>query len=334
MPVCAEPEIPVSIQIELLRLMLLMRRFEEKIIEVYPAQDMKTPVHLYIGEEAIAAGVCVHLRRDDVIFSTHRSHGHCLAKGMSPQALLAEFYGRVTGCCKGKGGSMHPVDPDNGILGTSAIVGGGIALAVGAALAAKMKKTDSLAVTFFGDGATDEGIFHESLNFASLKKLPVIFVCENNFYATNSPQRARQPHDNIAKRAAGYAIPGFQIDGNDVLGIYNLAKIACRRARYGLGPTLVECRTYRWKGHVGPDCDYEKGCRPKDELEDWMEKCPVKAYSEYLIANDLVDAAEIKKLTSLIDRELDEALKSAQAGAYPELADLYRDVYYESTAVN
>jgi len=320
---------PPEILIKLLQKMLLIRRFEEKIIGVYPAQDMKTPVHLYIGEEAIAAGVCTNLRKDDYIFSTHRSHGHCLAKGISPKILLAEFYGRKAGCCQGKGGSMHPAAPELGILGTSAIVGGGIALAAGVALATKMKKGDQVSVTFFGDGAADEGIFHESLNFASLKKLPVLFICENNFYSVNSHQSARQPQDNIAKRAEGYAMPGIQLDGNDVLAIYKTAREAVQRARSGGGPTLIECRAYRWKGHVGPDCDHERGCRSKEELEDWMDKCPLEIYKEYLIGNQVITKEEFQNLVVEIDAELESAVKFAKESPFPEEEDLLRDVYFE-----
>jgi len=321
-------DIPRSVLLGLLSKMLLIRRFEEKIIEVYSLQDMKTPVHLYIGEEAIASAVCMSLEKHDYVTTTHRSHGHCLAKGMDPKPLLAEFYGRETGCCKGKGGSMHPVDPDNGIMGTSAIVGGGIALAVGSALAAKMRKTDSVSVPFFGDGASDEGIFHESLNFASLKKLPVVFICENNFYATNSHQSARQPHCDVAKRAEGYGIPGFQVDGNDALEVYRVSKEAIQRARNGEGPSLIECKTYRWKGHVGPDCDHEKGCRPKQELEDWMEKCPVEAYKNYLFDNKVLDEAELNGMLKKIDADIESALKFAKESPFPKEEELLTDVYF------
>jgi pyruvate dehydrogenase E1 component alpha subunit len=313
----------------LLRTMVLIRRFEEKIIEVYHLQDMKTPVHLYIGEEAIAAGVCENLTREDYIFTTHRSHGHCLAKGSAPETLYAEFYGRITGCSKGKGGSMHPVDPENGILGTTAIVGGGIPIAVGTALASKMKKDGRVSVTFFGDGASEEGTFHESLNFASLKRLPVVFVCENNFYATTSPLSQRQPHVNIAKKADGYGIPGVHVDGNNVLQVYEAAKDAIHRAREGKGPTLIECKTYRWKGHVGPDCDYQKGCRPKEELDEWMQRCPVKMFKEFLIEENLITEAEYTDMVKEIDSEMDRSLGAARQQPMPGKEELLRDVYYE-----
>ncbi len=313
----------------LLYTMLKIRRFEEKIVDIYPAQEMKTPVHLYIGEEAIAAGVCANLKKDDYIFSNHRNHGHCIAKGADIKLFMAEFYGKVTGCSKGKGGSMHTVSPECGILGTSAIVGGGIALAVGAALASKLRKDKRVSVAFFGDGAVDEGIFHESLNFASLKKLPVIFVCENNFYATNSPISARQPHDNIAKRSEGYDIPGIQVNGNDVLKIYEYAKEAVQRARDAGGPTLIECRTYRWKGHVGPDCDHYQGCRPREELEEWMNRCPIEAYKEHLLKDQLITDIEVKDMIKAIDNEIESALRFAQESPFPDEQELFKDVYFK-----
>lgn len=309
-------------------IMLSIRRFEEKVIEVYPLQDMKTPVHLYIGEEAIAAGVCIHLRKDDYVFTTHRSHGHSIAKGADMKPLMAEFYGRRAGCSKGKGGSMHICAPENGILGTTAIVGGGIPIAVGTALASVMKGVNAVSVTFFGDGAVDQGTFHESLNFASLKKLPVIFVCENNFYATNSPQSARQPHDNIAMRAEGYAMPGVQVDGNNVVAVYKTAKEAIDRARAGGGPTLIECRTYRWKGHVGPDCDVEKGCRPRDEHSMWLKKCPVERAKKLVLKNKIMNEKEIDELLGRVDKEVNDALEFGRSSPFPDPSEVYEDVYY------
>lgn len=312
----------------LLFTMLRIRHFEEKIVELYPEQNMRTPVHLCIGQEAIAAGVCDNLKREDYIFTTHRNHGHCLAKGINIDSLMAEFYGKITGCSKGKGGSMHPVAPEYGILGTTAIVGGCIALAVGTALASRLRKDDKISVAFFGDGAVDEGIFHESLNFASLKKLPVLFICENNFYATSSPQVARQPHDNIAKRGESYHIPGVQVDGNDVIRIYQTVKKAAARARAGRGPSLIECRTYRWKGHVGPDCDYEKGCRPEKELRDWMKRCPVELFQGHILANKIMTAAEINVFMEAIDEEIAAAVKFGQESPFPDKTELVKDVYY------
>jgi len=312
----------------LLETMLLIRLFEEKIIDVYPEQDMKSPVHLCIGEEAIAAGVCIHLKDEDYLFTTHRSHGHSLAKGESPKSLYAEFYGRVTGCCRGKGGSMHPAFPDLGILGTSAIVGGGIPLAVGAALAASFQENGRIATVFFGDGASEEGSFHESLNFAALKQLPVVFICENNFYATSSPISARQPHPDIYTRAAGYKIPGCQVDGNDVVAVWKAAHEAVERARNGGGPSLVECRTYRWRGHVGPECDWEKGCRPREELFEWMERCPIESFRRLLVREGVIDDKWYAGVRADIEVAVTEAQRKAQSEPYPEADELEKHVYY------
>lgn len=315
----------------LYRTMLQIRRFEEKVIAVYSAQDMKSPVHLCIGQEAISAGVCANLGKEDYIFSTHRNHGYCLAKGVATKDLLAEFYGRKTGCCKGKGGSMHPASPEHSILGTSAIVGGGIPLAVGTALASWLRNDGRITAALFGDGASEEGTFHESMNFASLKKLPVIFVCENNFYATNSPLFARQPSDDIAKRADSYGIPGVQVDGNNVREVYRAVREAVQRAHNNGGPTLVECRTYRWKGHVGPDCDYEKGCRPRQELEEWLKKCPVAACKDYLIKNKMITEKELIYMQNEIDEELEIAMKFAKESPFPGKDELFTDLYCERT---
>ncbi len=329
--VIATPELTPQELLNLFRIMVYIRRFEEKIVELYPAQDMKSPVHLCIGQEAVAVAVCAHLRKEDYIFTTHRGHGHCLAKGMDSATLYAEFYGRISGCCKGRGGSMHPVDPDRGILGTTAIVGGAIPLAVGAALSSYLMKDGRVSVAFFGDGASDEGTFHESLNFASLKKLPVVFVCENNFYATNSPLSARQPHDQIYKRAQGYALPGLQVDGNDILTIYSNAKWAVERARRGDGPTLLECRTYRWKGHVGPECDYEKGCRSKEELESWMEKCPIANFKDHLVGKNILSDDDYQEMIRVIDEQLDSAIQFAKQSSYPQPDELLKYVYFQRT---
>lgn len=324
-------EISKDTHIRLYRTMLLIRRFEEMIVEVYPVQDMQTPVHLYIGQEAIASGVCANLTAKDTIFSNHRNHGHCLAKGADPKRLYAEFYGRSTGCSRGKGGSMHPAVPELGIPGTSAIVGGGIPLAVGVALASKMKGEDRVSVAFFGDGAADEGVFHESMNFASLKKLPVVFVCENNLYATNSPISARQPHEDIARRAEGYDMPGIALSGSDVTGICHAAKSAVDRARRDRGPTLIECKTYRWKGHVGPECDVEKGCRPLEELQGWMDKCPLEIYRKFLIEQQVMTAEEHDGFLKEIDQRLSAALEFAKNSPFPDQNELLTDVFFHRT---
>jgi acetoin:2,6-dichlorophenolindophenol oxidoreductase subunit alpha len=311
----------------LLKAMLKVRAFEEKIIEVYPQQDMKTPVHLCIGQEAISAGVSQNLKKNDYVFSTHRNHGHYLAKGANMNLIMAELYGRITGCAKGKGGSMHFVDTKVGCMGTTAIVGGSIPLAVGGALSIKLKKERAkVSVGYFGDGATDEGVFQESLNFAALHSLPVVFICENNFYATNSHQRARQAKDNIYKRAEVYGIYSKRFDGNDVEKVYTESKKAIEMARKGR-PVFLEFITYRWKGHVGPECDWEKGCRPKHELFNWMEKCPIKTYSNKLISQRVITKSELEKIQKRLKQEVHKAWKFGKSGKYPNASEIHKDVY-------
>lgn len=315
---------------DLLRSMLRIRMFEEKIVELYPEQEMKCPVHLCIGQEAIAAGVCRHLGKKDFVFSNHRGHGHSLAKGTAMKPLLAEFYGKKTGCSGGKGGSMHIIDVDNGILGTSAIVGGGIPMGVGAALASSMKGEDRVTVIFFGDGAFDEGAFYESFSFAALKKLPVVFVCENNFYATNSHQTARQGGCMIHQSAASFSARGHCLDGNDVLAVYGAAHEAISLARKGGGPSLIEAKTYRWKGHVGPDEDWTKGCRPKEELDYWKEQCPIKRFSAMLAERGIVTTEELDGMKKTIALEIDEAVEFAKSSPYPDASELLTEVYREA----
>lgn len=311
---------------ELYRVMLTIRMFEERIANDYPQQEIKCPVHLCIGQEAIAAGVCINLRKDDYIFSTHRSHGHCIAKGMDLRSLAAELYGKVTGCAMGRGGSMHLVDPEHGIPGTTAIVGGCIPLAAGTALASKMRGEEKVSVAFFGDGAVDEGVFHESLNFASLKKLPVVFVCENNFYATNSPQRARQPEVGIAGRASSYGIPGKCVDGNNVLIVYETAKEAVERARAGGGPTLLEFQTYRWTAHVGPTSDIEMGCRPLSEYSEWKQRCPMDFYSRYLVEKGFLSDDEMASIIKQVEMSIEDAIQFAKKSHFPAPSELHDSV--------
>lgn len=303
--------------IELYCRLARIRLFEEKIVDLYPQQQIKTPVHLCIGQEAIAAGVCIHLNKDDYIFSTHRSHGHCIAKGMPLSMIAAELYGKASGCAKGRGGSMHLVAPEWGIPGSTAIVGGSIPLAAGAALSAKMQGNGKISVAFFGDGASEEGSFHESLNFAALHRLPVVFICENNYYATNSPRSARQPDCSIAGKARGYGIPGVVEDGNNLLSVFASAAEAIERARSGNGPTLLEYQTYRWKGHVGPNCDVEMGCRPRDEHERWLDRCPFSLYRHHLLNNAGVAEAELEKIDTIISEEIDDAIIFGQESDYP-----------------
>ncbi len=310
-------------------MMQKIRLFEERIIRLYPEQEIKTPVHLYIGQEAIAAGVSYCLKKEDYVFTNHRCHGHCIAKGVKLSFIMAELYGKRTGCCKGKGGSMHLSSPSEGILATSAIVGGGIALAVGAALSLKFKKSKNIAVVFFGDGAVDEGIFYESLNFAALKKLPVLFVCENNFYATNSPLKDRQPLDNIFKKGEVFGISGVRCNGNNAIEILDAARRLIEKIRKGSGPFLLECRTYRWKSHVGPDCDFETGCRRKDELDFWLKKCPIKKLGKHLLKKRILTKGKIGRICAQLQKEISLAENFAKSSLPPDKKEVLKDVYRE-----
>ncbi len=310
--------------LSLYRTMLRIRRFEERIVDLYPRQGIRTPVHLCIGQEGIPAGLCDFLRREDYIFSTHRSHGHCIAKGMSMRVIAAELHGQEEGCSRGRGGSMHLCDPEWGIPGSTAIVGGSIPLAVGAALSARMQNNGRIAVAFFGDGASEEGSFHESLNFAALHSLPVVFACENNLYATSSPLEARQPPAGIAAKGAGYGIPAVVVDGNDVIAVYHAAGEAVARARRGEGPTLLEFRTWRWKGHVGPGCDLAAGCRPAGEHAEWLARCPLEFLGSRL--REVGCGEELAALEGIVAAEIDDAFAYGQGGTEPDPAGILNDL--------
>ena len=303
--------------------MSLIRRFEERVGDFVGMGEIKTPCHLYIGEEAVATGVCSALKKKDYVFGTHRSHGHYIAKGGSLKKLMAEIFCRKTGCSKGKGGSMHIIAPEVGLLGTPPIVAASIPIAVGAALSSKIRGERRVAVSFFGDGATNEGVFYESLNFASLKKLPVVFVCENNFYSTHLPISETLADTNIAKKAKIFNMPGFQIDGNDVIKVYQTAKKAIERARQGKGPTLIECQTYRWRGHVGVSDDLDKGLRSKKELESWFKKRPIKRLEKVL----KISESEKEKISKKIEKEIKEAINFAKNSPYPKETELTKDVF-------
>jgi len=315
--------------ISLFEKMLRIRITEEKIVELYPEQEMRCPTHLCIGQEAVSAGVCETLKKEDYVFSTYRSHGVYIAKGGCIRELFAELYGKKTGCSKGKGGSMHIISKDANFMGTSALVAGVIPIAAGCALASSMKKDNKVSVVFFGDGATEEGVFHETLNFAALKKLPVVFICENNFYATHSHQLIRQVQDNIYQRSQIYGIPGERIDGNNAFEIYKASKTAIDNARRGKGPSLIECRTYRWLEHVGPYPDYDLGYRSKEELDKWMEKCPLKLFEVKLLKEGVIDASTINDLKKRIKEEVNQAADFGKNSLYPEAKEAYIDVYKE-----
>jgi len=293
--------------------MLYIRMIEERIAEIYhPADEMKCPTHLYTGQEAVAVGTCNALVNGDVVCPYHRSHGWYIAKGGDLKAMMAELFGKEAGCSKGWGGSMHLIDVEYGVMGSSSILGGTIPHAVGCALAFQIKEVENVAVAPCGDAAVEEGVFHESMNWASLKKLPVVFVCENNLYSTQSSLDVRQPPVDIYKRAVSYGIPGVRVDGNDVLKVYEVTLEAVSRARAGGGPTLIEAMTYRWREHVGPNYDYNLGYRSKQELDEWLEKCPVKRVS------NVVTEREEKLLVEEYSKEIDEAVDYARQSTFPK----------------
>jgi len=318
----AKQEIPVDLLVSMYVEMLRIRETEERLGDMVSTGEVKCPTHLYIGEEAVAVGVCKALRKDDYIFGNHRSHGHYLAKGGDLKQLVAEVLGRKTGCSRGRGGSMHLTAPEVGLMGTSAMVASGVPLAVGAAIAFAMKRTQRVAVTFFGDGATEEGEFYESLNLAALRKAPVIFVCENNLYSSHIHIKDRRPADNIPDLAKAHCMPALSIDGNDVVTVYRTAKEVVQNARAGKGPTFIECRTYRWRGHVGPNFDLEKGLRSKQELDEWMARCPIKMLESNLIKDSLLTETQAKALRRQVVEEVRTAIEWARRSPMPDESEL------------
>ncbi|MBF0595741.1 MAG: thiamine pyrophosphate-dependent dehydrogenase E1 component subunit alpha [Candidatus Omnitrophica bacterium] len=292
--------------------MLRLRLVEERLAAIYhPANEIKTPMHLYTGQEAVAVGVCAALEKGDVVNPYHRSHGWYLARGGNLQAMMAELMGKKTGCCGGWGGSMHLVDVEAGVMGSSSILAGTIPHAVGCALAFSIKELPQVAIAPCGDAAIEEGVFHESMNWAALKKLPVVFICENNLYSTSTPLGDRQPPVEIYRRAASYGMPGRRCDGNDVTEVYAQASEAVARARRGDGPTFLELMTYRWREHVGPNVDWDLGYRSKEEGESWMARCPIKRLAKEFAA------ADVEAWTRAIDQEIDHALAFARASVFP-----------------
>jgi len=301
-----------------------IRRVEEEVARVYPSDKIKSPVHLSIGQESVAVGVCESLRPDDIVFITYRSHAGYLAKGGNLKAMIAEMYGKVTGSAKGKGGSMHLVDVRHGVMGASAVVGTTIANAIGYAYALKYQRKDSIVISFFGDGGSDEGVFHESLNFAALKGLPIIFVCENNGYAIHTSQKKRQKQTDICGHARAHGIPAERIDDADVFTIYDKVSAATKALREGKpGPFFFECLTYRWKEHVGPADDYHLGYRTKDEAKWWMENDQVKKVGAMLKSEDRI------RIENEVEAEIKEAFEFAESSPFPEAAELYADVFKE-----
>ena len=301
-----------------------IRDFESTAARLFAEGKIPGFVHLYLGEEAIAPAVCECLRDDDFITSTHRGHGHIIAKGGDLNLMMAELFGRETGYCKGKGGSMHIADRDKGILGANGIVGAGHCISTGAGLSAKIRGTDQVCVCFFGDGSTNQGTFHESLNMASIWKLPIIFVCENNHYGISMNQDRHQAIKDVADRGAASNIPGIAVHGNDPLAVYEAAAEAVARARAGKGPTLLECKTYRQRGHFeGDPATY----KPKEEQASWMEKDPLPRFAAFLVDNGVCSADEVAAIDAQVAKEVEDAIAFADAQPIPSLESAVVDVY-------
>jgi TPP-dependent pyruvate/acetoin dehydrogenase alpha subunit len=312
------------------RELLRIRLVDERIAAIYHEQEMRCPVHLSIGQEATPVGVCAHLTAHDYAMSGHRSHGHYLAKGGSLRTMFAEMYGKVTGCTSGKGGSMHLVDLEAGFLGAVPIVGSTIPIAVGAAWGSRIRGEERVVVTFFGEGATEEGVFHEAINFASLKKLPVIFVCENNLYSVYSPMSVRQPaHREVVEVARGHGVEAYQADGNDVLAVRDLAGRAVAKARAGDGPMFLEFATYRWREHCGPNYDNTFGYRTESEFEAWKEKDPVPAFEHRLRAVGVLTDEILGALTAEVTAEIDDAINFAKASPFPDASEMDTFIFAE-----
>lgn len=301
-----------------------IRRFEQRAATLFTNGHIPGFLHLYQGEEAIAAGVCANLREDDFITSTHRGHGHMIAKGGEMKYMMAELYGKKTGYCGGKGGSMHIADPGLGIVGANGIVGAGHDIAVGVGYSAQIRGTDQVCACFFGDASTNQGTFHESLNIASVWHLPIIYVCENNLYGVSTRQDRHMNIKNIADRAAAYGIPGKVVDGNDVLAVHQAAAEAVAYARSGKGPILLECKTYRHSGHfVGDPGTY----KPAEEQAEWLAKDPLVLFPQYLVQNSICTQDEIDKIDADVEAELDAAIQFAEESPYPDPEDALKDVY-------
>jgi TPP-dependent pyruvate/acetoin dehydrogenase alpha subunit len=305
--------------------MVEIREFELKARAIFRSGKMPGFIHVYIGEEAIATGVCAQLNRDDYVASTHRGHGHALAKGVSARAVMAELMGAEEGCSGGRGGTMHLYDPTVGFLGSNGVVPPGILIAAGAALSAKVRGSGQVAVAFFGDGAVNNGAFHEGLNLAATWDLPVVFVCENNLYATEMPFEQATKNTNVASRAAAYNIPGVQVDGNDVLDVYQKTGEAVARARRGEGPTLLECLTYRWYGHH--EGDPGTAYRTKDEIARWKANDPVQRLRDYSIGASLATADDFKNIDREVERIIQDCADFALAGRQPDVSTALDHVF-------
>lgn len=318
-----------TISLGLYRQMLVIRRTEEQHARSYAAGHILGACHTYIGEEAVSTGVCAHLRNDDAVFSTHRGHGHALAKGVPIREVIAELFGKVTGCSQGRGGSMHLFSPEVGMMGTSGIVGPCILQAAGAGYSFKLLQSDSVGVAFFGDGAVSNGAFHEGLTMAAKWQLPTLFVCENNLFATEIAFSTATENPEVANRAAAYGLPGVVLDGNNVETVYEVAGEAIERARSGGGPTLIECKTYRTRPHSEGMRD--AGYRTQEEIDSWKKRDPIAAWGEKIIAANLADATELETINADIQSEVEEAAQFAMDSPWPDPSTIFNHLYSKTS---
>ncbi|MHB1295362.1 MAG: thiamine pyrophosphate-dependent dehydrogenase E1 component subunit alpha [Anaerolineae bacterium] len=316
--------------LSMLQVMWRIRRCEEQVVRAYAAGNIPGGCHTYIGEEAVAAGVIAHLRTDDAVFSTHRGHGHALAKGLAPKRMLAEVFGKATGCTGGRGGSMHLFEPEVGFYGSSGIVGPAITMATGMAYAFRLASTDRVAVAFFGDGASNNGSFHEGINMAGAWDLPVIYVCENNMYATEIPFRQISRSPSVAARGVALGIPGIEVDGNDALAVWEVAREAVARARAGNGPTLIECHTYRTRAHSEGMRD--TGYRTQEEVDAWKQRDPIQLLQKALVASGLITEEQAKEADAQAKKDAADAAAFAAQSPWPEPSTLTNHLYAEEGA--
>jgi len=321
----AAGQVDMNLLLILYRGMLQLREFELKVQELYRRGLLPGFVHLYVGEEAVAVGVCSNLQPTDLIYSTHRGHGHALAKGVPGREVLAELWGKTTSSSGGRGGSMHMYAPEYGFMGTNGVVGAGILLATGSALSAQLRKTGQVVVAFFGDGAVNSGSFHEGLNFGAVWNLPVVYVCENNLYATEMAFRRATKNTSVQSRAAAYKIPGVEVDGSDVLAIHAAAHAAIEQARAGGGPTLIEAKTYRFLGHHegDPGTDY----RTREEVEEWKSHCPIKTLREKLLKDGRAPLESVEQIEHEVQQWLEEAVQFARESPEPEPSTVYEHIF-------
>lgn len=331
LPKYSNNSIDNELAIQLLTTMMRIREFEERVADLVTEKKIITPCHLYSGQEAVAAGVCCAINNDDYLFSNHRSHGHYIAKGGNINSAMAELFGRVTGCSSGRGGSMHLTAPEVGIMGSSSIVAGSLGIALGPALAGKISGNKKISVVFHGDGVMEEGIWHEAANFAAIMKLPMLFVCENNLYCTHLALDKRRVSDNLCEVAQAHGLKASSVDGNNVLDVYTATQNVLQSIRQGKGPIFLECRTYRWRGHVGPNYDVDLGLRSEEELASWKKCCPIGNYSQYLVSKGIITEQQLLDINNKVVHEINGAVDYAINSEYPKVEDIYKNIYKGGT---